>query len=532
MSRRIVALFTTVCVLMCALCLRVYSITQSSYAAVQRSGSTVTVEVCKTRGVFYDCNMNLMTNRETEKRAAIVPTAQALAAIYNYFSADEADLLMKRLSRGKPVVSTVSDDFSAASGATVFDVGKRYGTQPLAPHIIGYLDGGGRRGISGFEKSFDDYLAAAESKTTVTYDVDASGRVLSGERPKIEKAELPKQGVKLTLDAEIQQLAQNAAKRIKSGAVVIAEVETGAVRAVVSTPAFDPEDVGESLNDESSPFINRAFRGYSLGSVFKIVTAAAAIENNIFLEEPFICTGSTLAGGIDFDCYQGAAHGEVTMQTALEKSCNSYFIQLALAVGKEKLLAQAQKMGLGQATRLADGVSSSAGILPSDAELDSDAALANLAFGQGRLLVTPLQAAAMISCIANGGYYVQPQLIEGLVDEKGAVEAQKPLLQKKRVMSSMTAQTLSQYLISAMENNYSNIAAPEYGGAGGKTATAQSGWVRGGKEVLHTWFAGFYPARSPKYAVVVMNEDGRFGASDCCPVFKEIADALHDNGFC
>lgn len=383
MSRRIVALFTTVCVLMCALCLRVYSITQSSYAAAQRSGSTVTVEVCKTRGVFYDCNMNLLTNRETEKRAAIVPTAQALAAIYNYFSVDEADLLMKRLSRGKPVVSTVSDDFSAASGATVFDVSKRYGTQPLAPHIIGYLDGGGRRGISGLEKALTIIWRLPKAKSRLPMMLDAGARSF-GRKTENRESGAAEAGVKLTLDAEIQQLAQNAAKRIKSGAVVITEVETGAVRAVVSTPAFNPENVGESLNDESSPFINRAFRGYSLGSVFKIVTAAAAIENNIFLEEPFICTGSTLAGETDFDCYQGAAHGEVTMQTALEKSCNSYFIQLALALGKEKLLAQAQKMGLGQATRLADGVSSSAGILPSAAELDSDAGIGKFSVRSGQ----------------------------------------------------------------------------------------------------------------------------------------------------
>lgn len=531
MSRRVIAFFTSMSILMCFLCYRVYDITQGSYASAQRSGSTVTLEINKTRGIFYDCNMERLTDRETEKLAVIVPTTQALAAIRSYFSMSEAEMLLKRLSHGKPIITRVSNNFSSATGATIFQVSKRYGEEPLAPHIIGYLDSGNQNGIAGLEKVFDNWLKKEESVRSITYDVDASGRVLAGNKPVIqENSRNSQHGVKLTIDTTIQQIAQHAAKQINSGAVVVMEVETGAIRAVVSTPAFHPEQISKSLTDDGSPFINRAFRGYSLGSIFKIVTAAAAIENQVFIEEPFVCTGSTTAGGTEFRCYQETAHGEVTMESALEKSCNSYFIQLALAVGKEKLLAQAQKMGLGQVNKLADGLVSASGLLPKAADVDSDAALANLAFGQGNLLVTPLQAAAMISCVANGGYYVQPQLIEGLVANDGTMEKEESHLNKNRVMRQSTADIISQYLIHAMENNYSHIAAPKHAGAGGKTATAQSGWYRENREVLHTWFAGFYPARHPQYAVVVMNEDGKFGASDCCPVFQEIADGLYEQG--
>lgn len=497
MPRRVIVLFTAVSVLMCLLCYRVYDITQSDYAQAQHSGNTVTLTLDKSRGAFYDCNMQCLTNAQRQNIAAIVPTPQSLAAIRRHFAPEDVVKLLQRLSKGKPITVQVSDDFSAASGATVFNVAERYGAQQPAAHLIGYLDSGNTKGIAGLEKVYNDWLTENQTELSVTYNVDASGRVLAGNKPVIaNENNESKQGVQLTIDKNIQQITEKAAEKIPVGAVVVMEVKTGKLRAVVSTPGYDPNNISESLAAENSPFINRAFRGYSLGSVFKIVTAAAALENNIQIEEPYLCTGSTVAGGQEFRCYKQSAHGEMNMETALEKSCNSYFIHLALQVGREKLVAQAQKMGLGQECVLADGFTSAAGILPTVGEIDSDAALANLAFGQGRLLVTPLQAAGILACVANGGNYTEPSLIEGLIDGSGQTVQKEPQKSPKKILSRATADILSGYLVHAMESNYSRVAMPLYGGAGGKTATAQSGWMQYNEEVLHTWFAGFYPARS------------------------------------
>lgn len=532
MPRRVISFFTVISILMCLLCYRVYNITQGDYAQAERSGNTVTLTLDKSRGIFYDCNMQSLTNAEQQNIAAIVPTTQAFAAIRRYFAPADVTNLMQRLSKGKPITAQVSDDFSAASGATVFKITKRYEQQQPAAHLIGYLDSGNTSGIAGLEKIYNDWLIKDQAELSVTYDVDASGRVLAGNKPVIQNENYEsKRGVQLTIDKNIQKIAEKAAEKVPSGAIIVMEVKTGKLRAVVSTPNFDPSNISASLNEDDSPFLNRAFRGYSLGSVFKIITAAAALENNISLEEPYICTGSTVAGGKEFRCYQQTAHGEMNMETALEKSCNSYFINLALLIGREKLLAQAQKMGLGQENVLADGFSSAAGILPSVSEVDSDAALANLAFGQGKLLVTPLQVAGILACIANDGNYIEPTLIESMIDNDGKKAEQEPEKQERRILSSSTASTLSHYLIHAMESNYSRVAMPIYGSAGGKTATAQSGWFQYNEEILHTWFAGFYPAQNPKYSIVVMNENGKFGASDCCPVFKEIVDGLFQQGY-
>ncbi len=532
MPRRVIAFFTVLSILMCLLCYRVYNITQSDYAQVQRSGSTVTLTIDKSRGVFYDCNMQKLTNTQQQNIAAIVPTTQALAAIRRYFAPEDVTSLLQRLSKGKPITAQVGDDFSSASGTNVFKITKRYEQQQPAAHLIGYLDSGNASGIAGLEKVYNDWLTKDQSELSITYDVDASGRVLTGNKPVIENENYEsKHGVQLTIDKNIQKIAEKASEKIPAGAIVVMEVKTGKLRAVVSTPNYDPNNISASLNEEGSPFLNRAFRGYSLGSIFKIVTAAAALENNIQIQEPYACTGSTTAGGKEFRCYQQKAHGEVSMETALEKSCNSYFINLALQIGREKLLAQAQKMGLGKENVLADGFTSAAGILPALAEIDSDAALANLAFGQGKLLVTPLQVAGVLASIANDGNYTEPSLIEGLIDENGQIAQKKPQKQSERMMSRATASILSRYLIHAMESNYSRIAMPVYGGAGGKTATAQSGWIQYGEEILHTWFAGFYPAQNPKYSIVIMNENGKFGASDCCPVFKEIVDGLYQQSY-
>lgn len=406
------------------------------------------------------------------------------------------------------------------------EIKKRYSDNQPAAHVIGYLQNG--HGVSGIEKSFDELLYS-ENKLKVTFSVDAKGRILPGEKPHISQNEYDlKQGVRLTLDKKIQKIAERAmdSSGIQKGAAVIIEVKTGKIRAMVSRPAFSPSDPAASLNSSGSPFINRAVTPYAVGSIFKPVVAAASLEKGISPDLKYTCTGSIQKENTVFHCHERDGHGEINMEEAIKVSCNPYFINLSSYLKPEEVIEKAALFGLGTENRLAAAIVDSAGALPAETALSSSAAFANFAFGQGDFTATPLQMAAVYSAIANGGVYIRPVLIEGKVDSAGVFSPEKVSQSKITVTDKTTADTLCRFLKNTVESGSGKRAKPQRTSAAGKTATAQSGQYKNGTEILHTWFAGFFPADNPKYAVVVMNEDGSSGASDCAPVFKEIADSL------
>ena len=218
------------------------------------------------------------------------------------------------LSAGTPFLLTVPKE-TALSGAGIdlFSVPDRYGEEPIAVHTIGYLDADGI-GVAGIEMAFDDVLREYDGKATVQYPVDALGHVPVAGEKRIVADTLSKSrgGVVLTLDQDLQRSAERIAKRhLQSGAVVVTEVATGKLRALVSLPDFSPENVAAALEDqEAAPLLNRALEAYPVGSVFKLVSAAAALEsrNFPFLRE-YTCTGGLTVSGAVFHCFDGIAHG-------------------------------------------------------------------------------------------------------------------------------------------------------------------------------------------------------------------------------
>ena len=233
----------------------------------------------------------------------------------------------------------------------------------------------------------------------------------------------------------------------------------------------------------------------------------------------------TEVGGVEFGCYEYKAHGVVDMCGALERSCNAYFIHLAQKLDREKMISTLSNLGFGKSIDLCDGITSVSGYLPKVSELDSKAAVANLAFGQGTLTASPLTVCAYMSCIANGGAYNTPYLVEKAIDGTNIVfEHEKRA--GEYVMSGNTASILSKYLKSAVENGNGRGAKPENTTAAGKTATAQTGKFENGEELYNTWFSGWFSVENPRYVITVFKERGSGGASDCAPVFKAIADKI------
>ena len=217
----------------------------------------------------------------------------------------------------------------------------------------------------------------------------------------------------------------------------------------------------------------------------------------------------------------------MNMRQALEQSCNTYFIQLANQIGAEKVYEMAVLLGFGKETVLASGLVSKAGKLPDLSNLkSSSAALANFSIGQGDFLATPLQIAAMTAAVANGGAAPRPALTLGIRDADGSVRFDEPST-AVRAMSRSTAEQLAKMMVAVVASGTGNAAAPETGGAGGKTATAETGWkAEDGSAVLQAWFTGFYPAENPQYIITVLAEDGKSGSTTAAPVFKHIADGI------
>lgn len=533
MFKRTVSLFLVFCLLMIGLVTRVLSIKMDpdyTQAAAQNHGVTLTVDTC--RGNIYDCNMNLLTNEEQRFFAAIKPTEAALEALPNYVTGDEMPGLVKRLGSGFPVVTPTHRAMNTGTDITILAAKKRYGAQPLAAHIIGYLSGETGKGQSGIEKAYDNWLDFGGT-LKARFSADAYGRALQGAAPEVLRDGYDsKQGVKLTLDTQVQKILESVtAEELGIGSIVVVETATGKIRGLLSRPDIDPGDLAKSLKGENSPFLNRSLTAYTLGSIFKVVVAAAALEAGISPSFSYTCTGKEKVGDREFHCHKETGHGTLQMEGALADSCNTYFIALAQRVGAKRILDMASSFGLGYENQLAPGLVSDAGQLPTLSTLSIPGQLANFAFGQGDLLATPLQTACLIATVANGGKYYKPSLVEGLISSDGKLQNGEKASPPVLAISKETAQTLRSFLITTVNQGSGSYAKPAMAGAGGKTATAQSGWyLKNGEEVVHTWFAGFYPAEVPKYSVTIMTEYGASGSRDCGPIFKKIADALHTAG--
>lgn len=502
---------------------RIVYIQHSEYSSVSQSRSNRTVVVGEKRGIIYDRNFSPLTEKDKKLLAVITPCAGA----YEYLKGQTDDKLIKeKIEDGYPFICEVKEEINNEFIRT-FSVSSRYSAEGVASHIIGYCSSDGREGITGIEKSYNAYLKENSGKLTVTFDVDAVGRVLAGMKKTVNDNNYSsKAGVVLTLDENVQKMAENALKnsRIKSGCAIVMHAHTGEILAMASVPTFDPDDVASSLTNENSPLVNKALTAYSVGSVFKPVVAAAALECGADSEKTYECKGEITVGDRTFSCYNNKAHGEVDMTSALENSCNTYFIDLIMKSDSDLLLRLTKEMGIGTKDVLAPSVIGSKGSLPTESELKIKGNLANFAFGQGSLTATPLQIAKAYHVLATGNY-VRPRLIMGFTNNMGLM-TKEPSSTPVKLLSDETVIKLRQMLLSVTENGLADKARSELVSLAGKTGTAQSGVYKDGNEILRTWFAGFFPANNPHYIVVVLNENGVGGNTDCAPVFREICEGI------
>ena len=417
--------------------------------------------------------------------------------------------------------------------AYILQAAARYGEGQVATHFIGYVNKSDHKGAAGLELMFDDRLSGLDRRVYAAADV--KGNILPG-RGLIITSEAGKdsyvaEGIRVTVDKELQAEVEDIIENMeKDCAVAVLESKTGGVAAMACTPGFDPDNVEEIISSENAAedtgyeedvLINKVTQGeYPPGSVFKIVTAAAALENGIGIDRKYYCSGHAELDGMYVKCYTGGdmGHGTIGFEDAMAESCNSYFIQLGCDIGAEKIVEMAENMSLGK-TVLKGYPQEAAGHLMDKKERAGNA-IGNLSIGQGETLVTPLQIASMTNIIANDG---ADKGVHILIDEQA---------DQNRILSENTAVMIKQMMTQAAEEGTGAaldlIDKEGKALAGVKTGTAEYETADGMSS--HGWITGFTPCDDPEYVITVFVEDGGSGTGSAGPIFKKIVEYLRKSG--
>ena len=506
-------------------------VSSDQLAQTAQTQSKYTLTVADERGFIYDCKMQPLVGTKQQWQTAVFPTPQNQKKVLDAVEPERKQTVAELLETGKPFVTETTEAVDAEMVYS-FSVPERYTENQTAVHLIGYLDYNGS-GVTGIEKEDDSFLADSGKKIQVTGMLNALQQTIAGVEPEIRIEGAENAGVVLTLDSRIQQIVESiGSQMLDKGAIVVMDPYNGQIRAMASFPAYSPSNLGEAVNDqENKPMLNRALLGYSVGSTFKIVTAAAAMQSlgrEYCLTREYTCEGAVDVYGQVFRCHLRSGHGELDMFDAMRESCNPWFIGLGQETGGEALLKTAENLGFGETMMLYGDITASGGTLPSADSLQAPAAVANFSFGQGELTASPVQIARMTAAVVNGGKLVSPTLVLGTTDDGKTLQSSALPVSRQAISSEIAAQ-LKVMLAYAVMSDDSSGAKPELVTAGGKTATAQTGqYDEDGNELEQGWFTGFFPADEPQYVVTVLAENEGFGNTSAAPVFAEIADAVAD----
>lgn len=519
---RVLLVFILITVLMFIGVLRLYKISTDTKLAARQYSNSFRLKLGNIRGSIFDKDLNAITNNSFKYVAVVSPTPLGISAISAYLAEDERlKDVTDTLRAGKPVAVMVDNEIEspAIKCVKIYDntVENYYPAQ-----LIGYTDAQ-NHGVSGIEAAYDELLFTDTSIDAV-YAMDTFGNVLNGVECEIlGDTSLYKSGIALTIDSGIQKATEKAMQGVSCGAAVVSEVGSGKIRAMVSNPNFEIGNVAEYLEKENSPLVNRALSSYNVGSAFKPCVAAAMLENGTE-NYSIYCSGSAEIDSHKFSCHKKSGHGWVNLCEALTQSCNVFFYNISNILGADNVYNAASIFGFGKEIDLG-GIKTAAGSITERQRLSSSStALANLSIGQGELLLSPVSIIPLYEAIANGGVYYMPTIIEGTVN-KGVLSEKKQSV-PTYAFSKNTAEILRKHLINVVENGTGKAANPTLCTAGGKTATAETGWRKNGQLIQNSWFCGFFPAENPKYVVAVLIEDEKANGTAGAPIFKKIADEI------
>ena len=519
-AKRSIICFFIICCLFFITVLRISNIVTTALTKVDSDFNSLKIKIATQRGTIFDCNKYPLTNSCKKIIATVSPTPRAITAISQVLNKEDLQAVLDILKTDKPATCEVPRKIEC-EGIVCTEIFENDDSYP-AIHTIGYTDSE-INGLSGIEKAYDDILNL-EKDIYVRYACDGKGKILSGVKPQLISSPSPfSNAVVTTINVNIQKVAEQSANHLKLGAVVVAEAKTSKIRAIVSRPNFTTSTIKEILNDKTTPLFNRALGSYNVGSVFKPCVAAGAIENrlNDFVHN---CTGSVKIIDRTFHCHEKTGHKLITLENAIAQSCNTYFFELGFKVGSNQILKFANILNFGKSIRICDNIATAKGTLPTKETLENKAHLANFSIGQGSFTASPVSMLPLYTAIANGGEYFMPTIIESTI--KNGIESKYNVGFPTKAFSVDTATKLKSALARVIKEGTGTKAKPITVSAGGKTATAQTGKKVNGKEIISSWFCGFFPLEDPKYVVIVFSEDTTKQTKSCAEIFAEIADKI------
>jgi len=387
------------------------------------------------------------------------------------------------------------------------EYGRLYPNGELASQLVGFTSLRDNKlvGQYGLEEYYNDLLLGAPGEEIVSKDV--FGNWVSVVEKQIQKETQNGENLVLTIDPNIQAKAEEElatlvqSKSATGGTVIIMNPHTGAVLAMASTPSFDPNDY-RSVKD-LGVFLNPATQlTYEPGSTFKPITFSIALEEHVITPDTtYIDYGKVQVDDRVIKNFHNEVYGKSTMTNVLESSINTGAVFVVQKLDKQIFYDYLKKFGFDQKTGV--GVSEVGGNI-SNLKSMRNINYATASFGQG-ISVTPLGLLSAISSIANGGVIQKPYLVEKVMKEDGTSD--EPARQDGvRMFSEVTARTLTQMMVSVVENGFGKKAKVDHYSIAGKTGTAQIPDLKNGgyyaNDVIHN-FVGFAPASDPKFSILL-----------------------------
>jgi penicillin-binding protein 2 len=445
------------------------------------------------------------------------------------------------------------------------DQRRLYPRDGFAAHLIGYVgevseedlnsskydfyEPGDVVGKSGVEQTYDSLLRGVDGSRDVI--VDSRGREVG--EPVRQQLAIPGKDLRLTIDLDLQRVAEQAMEG-KNGALVAMDPHTGEILAMVSRPAFDPNQFAVRLtrsywsqlvNDPDHPLMNKAIQAQlAPGSTFKIIMSLAGLEEGVAQDMRVMCNGGATFYGRFFACDHH--HGMVDIDHAIPWSCDTYYYTLAEKLGIDTIAKYGNEVGLGQKTGI-DLPDEATGTMPSTAwklktqhEKWYAGETISVGIGQGSVQVTPLQLARALSGIASGGVLKRPHVVfpDELPPDMGSAIAASYSGSGDRTipLSPQNWETITDAMAQTMlPGGYDTGAAVRLEGIdfAGKTGTAQLvNHSIGGNNLLtgiaraNAWFVGMAPRRNPDIVVAVLCEHGGWGATAAAPLAAQVINAF------
>ena len=419
------------------------------------------------------------------------------------------------------------------------DFKRYYPYEELASKVLGFT-GGDNQGIIGLEVKYEDYLKGENGKILST--TDARGVELEGiAEERIE----PSAGntLQISIDYNIQKYAQQMAQKVMEEkqadkvAIILMNPQNGEIYAMVNWPEFNlnepfelPEGVSASSEEEKQELLNQMWRNgcindtYEPGSTFKIITSSACLEEGVVdLDDTFVCPGYKIVEDRRIRCHKVGGHGAETFVEGVQNSCNPVFMEIGLRLGAERFCDYFEQFGLMEKTGV--DLPGEAGTIMHRLEDIGEVELATMTFGQS-FQVTPVQMAATVSSLINGGKRVTPHFAVSVQDsEIGETIKTFPDDQGKRIVSEETSRTMQRILQSVVSEGSGKNAYIEGYSIGGKTATSQT-LPRSANKYISS-FIGFAPAEDPQVLGMCVIYDPQgiyYGGTIAAPVVREVFD--------